>query len=315
MKRWTLNHMPDQSGRIVIITGANSGLGLDTTRALARAGAHIVMACRSPHRSQAALETVQQEIPHASLELMPLDLSSLQSVHAFADTFRRAYTRLDLLINNAGLMATPRQLTEEGFEMQFGVNHLGHFVLTARLIDLLVATPNSRVVTLTSSANWFGTLDFEDLMGEKNYSRYGAYCQSKLANVVFGTELHRRLEAAGVETISNSAHPGLVMTNLQQRATHQSGSRIESIVYDQLLGSFAQSSEMGILPQLYAATAPQAQGGKLYGPKFHVRGYPRAVRPNRAALDPATRHRLWTISEELTGVRFEVPHTQPVHTF
>lgn len=311
MKRWTQDDIPNQAGRTVIITGANSGLGLDSTRALAQAGAHVVMACRSPQRSQDALESVQAEFPQASLELMQLDLNSLDSVHAFADRYRQQHDKLDTLINNAGLMATPHQQTEDGFEMQFGVNHLGHFVLTARLIDLLVQTPNSRVVTLTSSANWFGSLDFNDLMGEKRYTRYGAYSQSKLANVVFACELNRRLEQAGVPTISNSAHPGLVMTNLQQRASHQSGSAVERIVYDYIVGAFAQSSARGVLPQLFAATAPQAQGGVLYGPKFHVRGYPRAVRPNRAALDAQVGKQLWEVSEELTGVRFEIARAQP----
>jgi NAD(P)-dependent dehydrogenase (short-subunit alcohol dehydrogenase family) len=308
MTQWTAQDMPDQTGRTVIITGANSGLGLESAMQLARKGAHLIMACRDLARSQSALDEVKAKVPDASLNLMQLDLGSLASVRTFAEAYRERYQTLDILLNNAGLMATPRRETQDGLEMQLGVNHLAHFALTAHLIDLLIATPGSRVVSVSSSANWYGTINFDDLMGKHTYSRYGAYGQSKLANVVFANELQRRLEQAGTSTISNSAHPGLVMTNLQSRAAHDSGSGWEKIVYGFLGSWMAHPVHSGVLPQLYAATAPQAEGGAFYGPGFlHLRGGPKRVKPNSAALDPAIGHRFWQASEELTGVTFNLP--------
>lgn len=308
MSDWTLNDIPDQTDKIVIVTGANSGLGLDTTAALAQKGAHVIMACRDTTRGQSALDSIRADVPHARLELMTLDLASLASIAAFVESFTRHYTRLDLLINNAGVMGLPRSTTVDGFETQLGINHLGHFALTARLISLLVKTPASRIVNVSSMANWMGRLNFDDLMGERSYSRYGAYCQSKLANVVFANELQRRLEKARADTISNTAHPGLVMTNLQANATHASGSTLERINY-QILGKLiAQPSELGVRHQLYAATAPTAKGGEFYGPGiFGGRRIPNTVRPHKAALDPEIGARLWKVSEELTGVEFTIP--------
>ena len=305
MPKWTTNEMPDQNGRIAIVTGANSGLGYDTTLALAGKGAHVVMACRNLEKGQAALEQVQQQTPHAALELMALDLGSLASVRQFAAAYLAQHDRLDLLINNAGLMAIPRWETEDGFEMQLGVNHLGHFVLTGLLLPALLQTPGSRVVTVSSMANFNGSIDFDDLMGEQSYSRYGAYSQSKLANVLFAVELQRRLEAAGADTISVAAHPGYADTELQSNTAHYSGSGLEGAFYGIFNKVAAQSSAQGALPQLYAATMPDVQGGEFWGPHFmNYRGYPKSVKANDDAYDPEIAARLWAVSEEVTGVTY-----------
>ncbi len=305
MAHWNAEHIPDQSGRVAIVTGANSGLGYETTRALARKGARVVMACRNLKRGQQARDRILQRTPGAALDLLPLDLGSLEAVRAFAAKYRAAYQRLDLLINNAGVMAPPRRETADGFEMQFGVNHLGHFALTGLLLDLLVSTPGSRVVTVSSTAAYYGRINFDDLQGEKRYSRYQAYGQSKLANLLFAFELQRRLAAASSGTISNGAHPGLAETNLQARAASDSGNLFERGLYTVMHALVSQGAELGALPQLYAATAPDAEGGALYGPRvLHVRGYPRRVRPPGAARNKANARRLWERSETLSGVTY-----------
>jgi NAD(P)-dependent dehydrogenase (short-subunit alcohol dehydrogenase family) len=308
MTNWTANDMPDQTGRIAIVTGANSGLGLGTTIALARKGATVIMACRNAAKAQAALAEVKSKVPGAKADLMALDLGRLQSVRDFATAFKAKYDRLDLPINNAGLMAVPRSETPDGFETQFGVNHLGHFALTALLIDLLLRTPNSRVVTVSSGMNAVGRMHFDDLMGKRHYSRYGNYSQSKLANIVFANELQRRLAASGASTISNSAHPGYVITNLQSRAANEAGSAVEGLL-NRFVGKWvAQPTEGGIAPQLFAATAPEAKGGAYYGPSgLFARGHPAEARPNKQALDPAIGKRLWEVSEQLTGIPFTIP--------
>lgn len=306
MPKWSVDEMPDQSGRIAIVTGANSGLGFDTTEALAAKGAHVVMACRNLDKGRSALEEVQKSAPGASLELMKLDLSSLDSVREFADAFQARHDRLDLLINNAGLMAIPRRETEDGFEMQLGVNHLGHFALTGLLLPLLLQTPGSRVVTVSSMASFSGSIDFDDLMGKESYTRYGAYGQSKLANVLFAVELQRRLEAAGADTISVAAHPGYADTELQSNTADNSGSAFERALYGVLNKVAAQSSAQGALPQLFAATMPDVRGGEFWGPHFmHMRGYPKSVRAKDDAYDAELAAKLWAVSEELTGVRYE----------
>lgn len=304
MPKWNAAEMPDQSGRIAVVTGANSGLGYETTLALARKGAHVVMACRNLEKAEAARQGLQEQLPGASLQLMELDLASLASVRAFADDFLARYERLDLLFNNAGLMAIPRRETEDGFEMQFGVNHLGHFALTGLLLPALLRTPGSRVVTVSSMAQRTGHIDFDDLMGEESYSRYGAYGQSKLANVLFAFELQRRLEAAGAETISVGVHPGYVDTELQSNSTDSSGSLFERALYGVLNKVAAQRPKQGVLPQLYAATMPDVQGGEFWGPRLFARGYPVSTRAQPEAYDEEVAARLWEASEELTGVEY-----------
>lgn len=305
MPRWTTADMPDQTGKIAVVTGANSGLGYESAQALIRRGAHVVIACRNQTKAAEAAAQLEACAPETSLDSIPLDLSSLASVRDFVDTFSANYDRLDILLNNAGVMAPPRGETADGFELQFGTNHLGHFALTGLLMPTLSATPGSRVVTVSSMAHLNGRIDFDDLQHERAYSRYEAYSQSKLANVLFGRELQRRLAAAGAGTISVIAHPGLSSTNLQQATAEASGSRFEGGLYHFLLNLVGQSAAMGSLPQLYAATMPGVRGGEFYGPHgFYIRGYPTAIKGSAASNDPAAAERLWRVSEALTGVAY-----------
>lgn len=304
--KWTQNDIPDLSGKVVVITGANSGLGLASTKALAAKGATVVMACRNLNKAEQAKAEVLAGDRNAKLDVMELDNASLASVRAFADAFKAKYDRLDILLNNAGLMAIPRTLTEDGFEMQLGVNHLAHFALTGLLLDRLTQTPNARVHNVSSSAAFNGVIDLDDLMGEKVYSRWGAYGQSKLANAAFATELNRRLQAAGHDTISNSSHPGLVMGNLQENSLAESDSPfLERVLYRLLAPIIAQDMSMGVLPQLYASTASEARGGVFYGPKtLRLRGYPAEQKCNDALNDATLLKRFWEASEKLTGVHY-----------
>ncbi len=306
MSKWTANDIPDLNGNVVIITGANSGLGLESTKALARRGATVVMACRNLDKAEAAKAEVLRAVPNARLDVMHLDNASLASVRAFADAFKQQYDRLDILLNNAGIMAIPRQETADGFEMQLGVNHLAHFALTGLLLDLLTSTPGARVHNVSSSAAWNGSIDLDDLMGERDYSRWGAYGQSKLANALFATELNRRLQAAGHDTIANASHPGLVMGNLQEKSLQQSDTPImERLLYGIVGPLLGQDVSIGALPQLYAATAPAAKGGVFYGPKtFRLRGYPAEQKVNDAVNDRSLLKEFWARSEALTGVSY-----------
>jgi len=306
MQAWTAEHIPNQSGRTALVTGANSGLGYETALALARKGAHVVMTSRSMKKGSDARDEILQLVPEASLEVMVLDLASLDSIHAFTDEFKASHDRLDVLINNAGVMAPPRSETADGFEMQFGVNHLGHFALTGLLLDLLLKTPGSRMVTVSSNAQFMGRINFDDLQSERRYSRYGAYGQSKLANVLFAFELQRRLEAAGADTISVAVHPGFAGTNLQSTSAANNDSALEAGLYKIAIALFAQSQEKGTRPQLYAATMPDVQGGEHIAVSFmQMRGHVARVQANKAAYDKDIARRLWEVSEQLTGVRYE----------
>jgi NAD(P)-dependent dehydrogenase (short-subunit alcohol dehydrogenase family) len=303
-EKWTVEQIPDQSGRLAIVTGANSGLGLVTARELARAGAHVVLACRNVERGEAALSTCEGAVPGAELELEQLDLASLDSVRAFAERFRAAHDGLDLLINNAGVMATPRGRTADGFELQFGTNHLGHFALTGLLIGAMEGRVDARVVTLSSGMHRIGRIAFDNLGGERRYFRWRAYGQSKLANLLFALELGRRLRAAGSSVKSLAAHPGWAATNLQY-AGPPAFDRAVAHVGNKVL---AQSDEMGALPTLYAATKPGLEGGTFAGPDgfLEQRGHPKPVATSSAARDEQAARRLWEVSEEMTGVRFEL---------
>jgi NAD(P)-dependent dehydrogenase (short-subunit alcohol dehydrogenase family) len=301
---WTTEQIPDQSGRTAIVTGANSGLGLATSLELARHGAHVVLACRDGDKGAAALRTIERSAPEAEVELASLDLGDLASVERFAGGFRSSHTEgLDLLINNAGVMAPPRRETADGFELQLGTNHLGHFALTARLIGLMEGRSNARVVTLSSNAHKMGRIDLEDLQSERHYRRWSAYGQSKLANLMFALELDRRLRAAGSTIKSLAAHPGYAATNLQTAAPPL----LDSVVMRFTNLVMAQSADMGALPTLYAATEPGLEGGSYIGPDGigEFRGHPHVSSPSRAARDEHLAERLWAASEELTGVRFE----------
>lgn len=301
-EKWTAADIPDQKGRVAVVTGANSGLGLIAAGALAKAGATVVLACRNTEKGEAAMESIRVESAGAAIELESLDLASLDSVRAFAERFGKAHGGLDLLINNAGVMAPPRRQTADGFELQFGTNHLGHFALTGLLLGALEGREDARVVTVSSTAHKFGRIRFENLDGKRRYFRWNAYCQSKLANVLFALELERRLRVSGSGVKSLAAHPGYSDTNLQTAAP-PALDRAVFAVTNRLL---AQNSEMGALPQLYAATRPSLDGGLFIGPDGfeEQRGYPKVVRPVKAGRDEAVAARLWGVSEQLTGIAY-----------
>jgi protochlorophyllide reductase len=297
---WTAADIPDQAGRLALITGGSSGLGLETARALVARGATVILGCRSPERAERARQALLPAVRGGALDLLDLDLADLASVRAAATAVADRYGRLDLLINNAGVMGLPRSLTRDGFERQFGINHLGHFALTRALLPLLHGRPDARVVTVTSGAQYFGRISFDDLQGERRYDRWQAYGQSKLANVMFALELQRRLDAEGLGVRSLAAHPGVARTNLQPASVAASGSWLEPLAY-RLMAPLFQSAAMGALPQLFAATAAEAVPGGHYGPDQlgGLRGWPTAVRVAPAALDADQRRRLWQVSEQL----------------
>lgn len=303
--KWTAAQMPPQSGRVAIVTGANSGLGLETAIALAAAGAHVVMACRNPDKAAAALATVRERVPQANAELMTLDLSSLASVQTFADAFLARHARLDLLINNAGILGVPFSLTTDGFESHLGTNHFGHFALTARLIDRILATPAARIVTVGSLGHWRGKLNLDDLNYEQTpYVPFAGYANSKQANLLFVTELARRLAARGADTIALAAHPGGADTTIKPR-TDSFKQRFEDAVIAPIARRYLiNSAATGALPTLYAATMPNVRGNDYYGPDGFagLRGYPAPARRRGNATDPQLARRLWEISETLTGV-------------
>ncbi|MGI5347097.1 oxidoreductase [Streptomyces sp. CA-250714] len=303
---WTAEEIPDQTGRVFVVTGAGSGLGLATTRALARRGGHVVLAVRDVDKGRRAVAEITAEQPDAGLEVRHLDLADLDSVRAFADRLRADHPRLDVLVNNAGVMAPPRSLSAQGYELQFACNHLGHFALTGLLLDPLTAGRDPRVVTVTSVNHRKARLDFDDLNGERRYSPMGAYSRSKLANAVFGRELHRRLAAAGSPVRSVLAHPGYTATNLQRGTPTGIWRLLLGRIGNPLL---AQTPDRGALPQLYAATEPTVAGGGFVGPDgpAELRGSPTQVRLSSEAADPETGRRLWEVSEQLTDVRFGFP--------
>jgi NAD(P)-dependent dehydrogenase (short-subunit alcohol dehydrogenase family) len=305
MSKWTPQQITPQQDRLSIVTGANSGIGYQTARYLSRAGATVILACRNQEKGEAARAKLISENPAARVELRVLDVADLDSVRRFAAEFANEGRPLDLLINNAGVMAIPeRRTTPQGFEMQFGTNHLGHFALTGLLLPALLRQPNSRVVTVASIAHRGGKLNFDDLNAERSYDARGAYQQSKLANLVFGLEFDRRLRARSAATASVIAHPGVAVTNI---VSNGMGTGMKGRIVGALLPLVAQSDDRGAWPLLYAATSPQAHGGGYYGPDgiAEIKGTPVEVKPKPHALDPAIGKRLWEVSERLTGVRYE----------
>ena len=298
---WTADAIPSQEGRVALVTGANSGLGLATARALSASGATVVMACRSRRKGETARSQLL-EAGLTGLDLLELDLADLISVGRAASEVGDRYGHLDLLFNNAGVMAPPRTLTNQGHELQLGVNHLGHMALTLQLLPLMQARNDTRVVTVTSGAQYFGRIRWDDPSWEEGYDRYGAYSQSKLANVMFALELDARLREEGSPIRSLAAHPGLARTDLQPTAIATGGNRMEALAY-RLMDPLFQSATMGALPQLHAATAETAQGGEHYGPDQlgGMRGHPTRCRIAPAALDREQRQRLWQLSEQLAG--------------
>jgi NAD(P)-dependent dehydrogenase (short-subunit alcohol dehydrogenase family) len=296
-RKWTREGIIDLSGKVVVVTGANSGIGFETTRALAGAGADVVLACRNLDKGRDALAQIQTEEPPGATSLLGLDLADLSSVHRFAERFLERYQRLDILVNNAGVMAIPKRMeTADGFEMHFGTNHLGHFALTGLLIDRIKETAGSRVINVSSVAEMIGRINFDDLNARESYNRWLAYGQSKIANLLFTYELQRRFKASGIDAISSATHPGWTATNLQAH----------SAILHAINPIIGQGSETGALPTLYAATADDVVGGDYYGPGglFQARGYPKLVRSNGRSHDREVAIRLWEVSEQLTGVRF-----------
>ncbi|MEU6976701.1 oxidoreductase [Streptomyces sp. NPDC046371] len=302
-RRWNADLIPDLTGRVFVVTGANSGLGLATTRELARRGGHVVLAVRDERKGRAAADGILRAHPGALLDVRHLDLADLASVRDFAGKLSAEHPRLDVLVNNAGVMAPPRTLSAQGHELQFAAHHLGHFALTGLLLDRLAAGRDPRVVTVSSLEHRRGRIDFDDIDAERRYSPMGAYRQAKLANTVFGHTLHQRLTAAGSPVRSLLAHPGYSATGLQK----DTPVAFVRFVFGRVLGPlFAQPAATGAFPQLYAATAPDAEGGALYGPDGpgELRGAPKRVAFAPAATDPETGRRLWELSERLTEVRY-----------
>ncbi|MDO8431571.1 MAG: oxidoreductase [Candidatus Binatus sp.] len=305
--RWTADDLPDLSGKVIIVTGGNSGIGYEAALQFARKRARVVLGCRDLGKARAAVEQIKAASPDASIDSMQLDLANLASVRGFADAFHLQHRALDVLCNNAGVMALPYRQTADGFEMQFGTNHLGHFALTGLLLDLILATENSRVVNVSSGMHRLGRIRFDDLQWKTGYRKWFAYGQSKLANLLFTFELQRRLEAAGSKTISVACHPGYAATNLQAAGPKMQGSSLmESLVG---VGNrlFSQSAAMGALPTLYAAASSDARGGDYIGPDgfSEMWGAPTKVECTAAARDTATAARLWQVSEDLAKVRFD----------
>lgn len=303
-EQWTLANIPDLSGKIAIVTGANSGIGFEAAKAFVQQGAKTVLACRNHDRAQAALTAIQQESPQAAAEIMLLDLSSLESVRTFARQFQAAYDRLDILLNNAGVMWLPYGKTLDGFEQQFGINHLGHFALTGLLLPILLATPNARIVTVSSMTHQSGKMDFDNLMCRdgKGYSSTAAYSCSKLANLLFAYELQRRLQGSGVDVISLAAHPGIANTNLSHHLPSW-----QRVIMGLSLKAFSHSVPQAALPSIRAAVDPTAKGGEYYGPNgfMQMTGMPVVVQSNAASHNQADAQRLWTVSEALTDVHYD----------
>ena len=309
--KWSYEEIPDQTGRVALVTGANSGLGFCTARGLAATGAQVLMACRSIDRGERAAAEIRGQLPKAQLTVVGLDLADLTSIQQCAETVHKGWERLDILVNNAGLSVYTRQETAQGFELQFGVNHLGHFALTGRLLPMLLDTPASRVVSVSSLAHRNARLAFDDLQNERGFSGFGgfgAYAQSKLANLFFAFELQRKLARSNASTISVAAHPGVSATDLisKEKIGGESAglsAKIAFLLARLLFPTMGQSASKGALPQLYAATAAEVKGGDFFGPDGwqEMRGYPKKIRAKERAYSEETARRLWQVSTELTG--------------
>ncbi|WP_328860495.1 oxidoreductase [Streptomyces sp. NBC_00306] len=304
MAGWSTSDIPDQHGRTAVVTGANSGIGLVTARELARKGARVVLACRSESRGREAESVIRAEVPGADVEFRPLDLADLTSVRDFAASY--PYDRLDLLINNAGVMALPHSVTADGFETQFGINHLGHFALTGLLLPKLLETPGARVVSLSSFMHAMANIDIGDLNSERRYSPWTAYSRSKTANLLFVHELARRLSAAGSDVVAAAAHPGYANTNLQAAGARMAGQKTKERFMQTGNRIFAQSAASGALPTLYAATAPDVRPDSFTGPRIlGWRGAPAPSWRLSWSSNDVAGERLWVASEQLTGVTYE----------
>jgi NAD(P)-dependent dehydrogenase (short-subunit alcohol dehydrogenase family) len=298
-QKWDSSSVPDQKGRVSIVTGSSSGIGYETARVLADKNATVIIAVRNLEKGNAAADKIRVEKEDTGVKVMELDLANLESVRSFAVKFKEDFDRLDLLINNAGVMMPPHSRTADGFELQFGTNHLGHFALTGFLLEHILKTENSRIVTVSSTGHKSGKLDFDDLNWEKRkYKKMKTYADSKIANIYFTFELQRKLEEAGSKTIAVASHPGWTATELQRHVG----------LLNFLNRFFSQSIDMGALPTLLAATDAEVKGGDYFGPSGwqEMKGYPRKVKSNELSQDPDIAKKLWTISEGLTGVRYKL---------
>lgn len=304
--RWTSKDIPDLNGKKVIVTGANSGLGFEASKMFSEKSAHVVMACRSLEKGKKARKKIERKVEEASLEVRKIDLASLESVKDFAQEYKANNDSLDILCNNAGVMAIPRSETKDGFEKQFGINHLGHFTLTGHLIDLLLDTEDSRVVTQSSGLHENGDIDFDDLMMEENYDKWDAYAQSKLANVLFGYELDRKLQDKDVKSVV--CHPGYASTDLQYKGPREEGSKIR-LGLMKLANTFvAQSARKGALSMMYASTSNDIEGGEYIGPGglANMRGYPEKQKSSDKSYHKDKAKALWTRSEDLTSINYNL---------
>jgi NAD(P)-dependent dehydrogenase (short-subunit alcohol dehydrogenase family) len=306
---WDETCVSDQSGKTVVITGGNAGLGWETGRVLAGRGAHVVLACRNLKKGVAAADRMRALSPASRIDMMQLDVADLASVRAFAAAFSARFSRIDILCNNAGVMAIPFGRTVDGFETQFATNHLGHFALTGRVLDLLARSPHARIISVSSHASRIGTMRFDDLHGERAYGPWSAYGQSKLANLLFTRELTRRLRATHPNVIAVACHPGYSATDLQLVAPRVTGSKISGAVIGLGNRLLAQTAAMGALPTLYAAVADEVRGGDYIGPNGFMewRGFPKKVAPARRATRDDDAQRLWELSSELTRVSYLAP--------
>ena len=301
--KWDARQIPSLTGKLALVTGANSGIGYWTAVELARHGAEVLLGCRNAEKGLAALNKLKAEVPAANGHVVELDMASLASIRAFAASFIATGAPLDILVNNAGVMAVAkRQLTADGFELQFGTNHLGHFALTGLLMPALLKSPAPRVVTVASLAHRGGKIEFDNLQSERNYAPWDAYNNSKLANILFSNELDRRAKAAHSRLVSVAVHPGISKTNIFQNGL--AGRDFKSVFMSIFGGPLMQNDQMGALPTLYAASAPEAQGGQYIGPDgfMEFKGYPKVVEPKPQGKDAATEEKLWAASEKLTGV-------------
>ncbi|MBE0653949.1 MAG: SDR family NAD(P)-dependent oxidoreductase [Bacteroidales bacterium] len=308
-RKWTTEDIPDLTGKVIIVTGGNSGLGFESVKAFAKMGAKVILASRSLEKGEAAKQKIRKGNPKAKIKVFTLDLGDLESIKKFASSFLNSHTRLDVLLNNAGIMMTPYFKTKDGFEGQVGINHLGHFALTGLLSGILLKTKGSRLINVSSGAHKRGNMDFENLLFEngKDYSPIKAYGRSKLANLLFTYELQRRLEISGAETIAVAAHPGVAQTNLGSYMLKNFLIRIMMPIFYLI----SQDQAMGALPQIRASVDPEVKGGDYYGPdgRNEMKGNPVKVQSNKASHNKEDARRLWEESEKLTGVSFPFKET------
>lgn len=303
--KWTIENTPDLEGKVIIVTGGNSGLGYESVKAFAGKGAEVILTSRSPEKGETAKAEILNGIPNGKIKVMELDLMDLASIHTFADMFKEKYDKLNVLLNNAGIMTTPYFLTRDGLEAQNGTNHFGHYALTGLLMDLIVNTPGSRIVNVSSNAHKYGKMDFENLLFEngKDYTPMKSYARSKLSNLLFTYELQRTFESKGIDSIAAAAHPGASRTNL--------GRFLETKWWFKplfaLMAPFTQDQAQGALPQIRASVDPNVKGGEYYGPSGfgEMKGDPVLVRSNNASHDRGDAKELWEVSQKLTGITYE----------